>query len=119
MTNEIQKPELQSGETYIGAITSAAGVTTHLILLPGETSGNWKKCMEWAGSLGGDLPSRVEQALLFADFKDQFQDDWYWSNTEFSTASAWYQDFYYGNQSTYHKVSSYCRARAVRRLIIQ
>lgn len=110
---------LAEGERYIGGIVDSAGVTTHIILLPGEFEGSWKQSMEWAAEQGGDLPNRVEQALLFATAKDAFEPTWYWSNTEHASDSgwAWVQDFNDGFQDGCHK-GDYTRARAVRRLVI-
>lgn len=118
---QLQIPPLADGETYIGAIGDKNGDVHHIILLPGDMDcDTWPKALDWAKSLGGDLPNRIEQAMLFAHFKDQFQKDWYWSNTSVDgyDASAWYQYFDYGHQDLYHKGSDHCRARAVRRLII-
>lgn len=65
---------LAHGERYVGTIISACGTKRHhTILLPGEIEkANWKKSMEWAAGLGGDLPDRIEQALLFAFMKEHF-----------------------------------------------
>ena len=40
---------------------------------------------------------------------------WLWSSTEYSSANAWNQLFYYGIQDYYYKTYSYW-ARAVRRV---
>lgn len=111
-------PQANAGEVFAGAITSPAGVTTHIYLLPGEFKGPWKKSMEWAAEQGGELPNRVESALLFAHLKDKFQKDWYWTREECGSAFAWCQDFDYGLQYDFHK-DNHVRARAVRRLIIE
>lgn len=114
-------PELADGEIYIGAIGDAAGNLHHVILLPGEIEdANWKKSMEWADGLGGDLPDRIEQAMLWANHRDQFQNDWYWSNETHHHESgwAWFQRFDYGTQVSCHEVTE-LRARAVRRLVIE
>ena len=106
------------GERYIGGIVAADGTTTHIVLLLGTFQGTWKKSMNWAAKQGGDLPSRVEQALLFATAKEEFDQSWYWSNTESVSGYAWYQYFTYGNQH-YNRKDGELRARAVRRLVIQ
>ena len=115
-------PALNAGETYLGAIISADGTHSHhTILLPGyHDDATWQDAMDWAKSIGGDLPNRVEQALLFATLKDQFQKDWYWSNTLHASgaSSAWIQSFSGGDQSISH-ILGQCRARAVRRLPFQ
>lgn len=112
-------PEVNPGEVYAGAITSPAGVTTHIFLLPETFKGPLEKAMTWAAKLGGELPDRVESALLFANCKDKFEPARYWTCEEFSAAYAWCQLFLSGTQDYYHKCISYCRARAVRRLIIK
>lgn len=115
-------PTLAEGETYLGAIISADGTHSHhTILLPGDhDDATWQDAIDWAKSLGGDLPNRVEQALLFATLKDQFKKDRYWSNTLYASDAsyAWCQHFSYGNQNDLH-FNYQCRARAVRRLPIQ
>jgi len=116
----INKPELTDGEIYIGAITQADGTGNHIILLAGDNNdAEWQAQMDWAKSVGGDLPTRAELILLFEHHREQFQLDWYWSNTQHADAAgyAWCQNFYYGDQynlSTDHKL----RARAVRRVAI-
>ena len=75
--------------------------------------------MEWAKSIGGDLPDRVEQALLYKHLADQFQKNWYWSNTQHAADSvyAWSQGFHDGFQNDFYKLIK-LRARAVRRVAI-
>ncbi len=89
-------------------------------LLPGERDSiNWADAIAWAESIGGDLPDRVEHALMLATMGDQFDPEFYWSNTQHASDSdyAWFQYFGYGGQYDVRK--SYCyRARAVRRLSI-
>ena len=116
----ISKPPLNEGETYIGLIGNAAGEAYHLILLPGDNAdAAWQPQVDWAKSIGGDLPDRIEQAMLFKHFKVEFKEDWYWSNETHHSESgwAWFQYFYDGNQSNYHEYDE-LRARAVRRLPI-
>ena len=109
---------LADGEIYVGAIMNKDGSGHHIILLPGDSdNASWKEQMEWAESIGGGLPDRVEQAILYRDFSEHFQKDWYWSNQQREGGSAWFQYFYNGRQVwdyTYHRY----RARAVRRLPI-
>ncbi|QBQ99221.1 DUF1566 domain-containing protein [Paraburkholderia pallida] len=116
----IQLPELQAGEIYVGIIGDQSGNLHHVILLPGErTDVNWKDAKEWAASIGGSLPNRIEQAMLWARCRDQFEPDWYWSEEVYERNSgwAWSQDFRYGTQSRDHQYYE-LRARAVRRLSI-
>ena len=118
---KLQLPSLNEGETYIGAIGNKAGEVYHVILLPGDNEdSDWQSAMDWAKSIGGDLPTRIEQAMLFDSFLDRFERDWYWSNTtvDGDDASAWFQNFTSGLQDDCHKGYYNCRARAVRRLPI-
>lgn len=113
-------PTLNEGEIYVGAIIAPDGTGHRVILLPGDVKDkDWDAAMEWAKSIGGDLPDRTEQALLFAHSKDQFKTEWYWSNTQHASYSicAWSQDFDDGNQSDDFKTYE-GRARAVRRVPI-
>lgn len=117
----INLPELDEGETYVGCIGDAAGNLHHVILLPGDNSpATWEAQLEWAKSIGGDLPNRIEQAMLWANHRDQFQKDWYWSNEIHDTESgwAWCQTFTSGYR-LYDLKRSELRARAVRRLPIE
>ena len=111
------KPELNPGEIYVGRINDQ-----HIILLPGDNDeANWQDALDWAKSIGGDLPNRIEQAMLWANHRDQFKEDWYWSNEthERNSASAWYQSFLNGYQYINYKGNYNYRARAVRRLEIK
>ncbi|WP_232466390.1 DUF1566 domain-containing protein [Burkholderia ubonensis] len=123
MKQEVELPELNEGEIYIGRISNTAGELHHVILLPGDNDdATWQVQMGWAKSIGGDLPTRIEHLVLLANHRDQFERDAYWSNepdTDPAYAGwAWCQHFGYGNQG--NLLQGYeLRARAVRRLIIQ
>lgn len=111
------KPTLNKGEVYVGRINDE-----HIILLPGDHEcTTWQTAMDWAKSIGGDLPNRIEQSMLWANHRGEFQRDWYWSNTSYEDddAYAWHQIFYYGSQVITHKDNYYCRARAVRRVKVE
>jgi len=120
MQPTITPPELSTGERYVGATVDPEGKLTHVILLPGEKKTTWKSAIKWAASIGGDLPTRLEQSLLYAYAKDAFEPDYYWSNTQHVSGSdsAWYQVFGNGPQD-YASTGLKLRARAVRRLVIQ
>ena len=111
--------ELHKGERYAGVVLGADGMPTHhLVLLPGEAeSVAWGAAKDWAVTTGGELPTRQEQALLYANLKSQFQAAWYWSGQEHETngSYAWFQGFDDGNQNNGHKGYE-GRARAVRRI---
>ena len=110
--------ELAPGERYAGIVLDGAGEPKHhLVLLPGDAENiTWPDALEWAKKAGGELPTRQEQALLFANLKDEFQDTWYWSSQEHHSEGsyAWYQFFTNGLQFNGRK-SYEGRARAVRR----
>lgn len=113
---------LAAGESYVGTITTPGQYGSyHLVLLPGQVDGkNLADAMTWAESICGELPNRVESALLFATLKDQFDAAWYWTREEHASDSgcAWIQTFNDGYQSYSHEATKF-RARAVRRLEIQ
>ena len=117
----INAPELKPGEKFVGVILSADGSRRHaLILLPGEIEDvNWKKANEWAASKGGELPDRVEGALLFATMKDEFKPEAYWTREQHAGDDdyAWFQTFSNGSPDDGLKAPQ-LRARAVRRLTI-
>lgn len=110
---------LQSGEHYAGQVLNQDGTPSHyLILLPGHVQKPWDDAMKWAASIGGELPTRNEQALLYANLKGKFEASWYWSSEQYSEGSAWGQVFDGGSQTDRGK-SFHARARAVRRLVIE
>ena len=115
------RPPLAAGELYAGLIIGKDGAPDHhLILLPGAVEDKtWEQAKEWAASIGGELPTRREQSLLFANLKEQFEGTWYWSSEQSASNSyaAWYQTFDGGIQHYGHKGNE-LRARAVRRLIL-
>ena len=115
-TPPVKLPLAQPGERYLGSYTDKNGKLCHIFLLPGDEKKNWKDSVEWAKSLGGDLPNRIEQTMLYAYMPEEFQKEYYWSNTLHAEDSdyAWCQGFYTGSQVstlTYYEL----RARAVRR----
>jgi hypothetical protein len=115
----IQLPELHEGEKYAGFTLDENGnAKEHVVLLPGDAGDvTWDQAMAWAQEQGGELPTRQEQSLLFANLKSQFEPTWYWSNTQYSPYHAYGQRFDDGY--TYYLSKHYkCRARLVRRLPI-
>eukprot|EP01133_Synstelium_polycarpum_P018282 gene18282-21875_t len=110
-----------AGGIYAGITRGVdGGPDQHLVLVEGEgVDLSWSAAGAWAESVGGSLPTRAEQALLFANLKDQFKSDWYWSGEQYGPSSsyAWLQHFYGGYQG-YGLLSYEGRARAVRRLPI-
>lgn len=109
---------LNPGEEYAGIVLGKDGEQSHhLVLLPGEFTGNWNAAMEWAAQVGGELPTRREQSLLFANLKEKFDPVWHWSCEQYAGDSdyAWIQVFndggQYGNGKDYEG-----RARAIKRI---
>ena len=111
---------LAAGEKIAGQILYEDGSLSHyLILLPGDAEEvTWEEAKAWAAERGGELPTRREQSLLFANLKGEFESAWYWSGERHDSNSgwAWYQGFIYGHQ--YGDVQlGRLRARAVRRFV--
>lgn len=119
-TTEFTAKHLRKGETFIGVFSDHQGNPYCAILLPGDNAGApWQAQLDWAKSVGGDLPDRVEQAMLLKHLPHLFQKAAYWSNTKHTDSTyAWCQNFDYGSQDDYRKSSKF-RARAVRRVYIQ
>lgn len=106
------------GERYVGGIIQSDGRICHTFLLPGdELVPDWDAGMRLAKEKGGDLPSRIEQAMMFSFMPEEFQKEAYWSNAQHAGYSdyAWYQDFSYGLQDDNSKDYE-LRVRAVRRV---
>jgi len=113
-------PKLAKGEVWICGLVGIDDKVTHTILLPGESKNlNHQAAMAWAKKQGGDLPDRVEQAVMFRDHRKIFQQHAYWSNTThaYFSGDAWYQNFYDGLQSNWRKDYKLL-ARAVRRVML-
>lgn len=113
---------LAPGEHYAGIILNEDGTPSHhLVLLPNTPTDalNWQAAKDWAKRIGGEIPTRREQSLLYANLKGQFEERWYWSSEQHAADAyyAWCQDFGLGYQDYDHKINE-LRARAVRRLTI-
>lgn len=109
--------ELKAGERYAGLALHPDGTPSHhLILLPGQAEDvTWKAATDWAATIGGELPTRQEQSLLFASLKGEFLERYYWSCESYSSSSAWCHYFGFGYQDSSDRSREFC-ARAVRRL---
>jgi len=118
----------KEGELYVGLMLDRKnGRDYHLFLMPNQIDTRrlsrrcaWQVAMDWAKSLGGDLPSSTEQALLMANAPEEFEKQCFWSSTvaENSPGLAWVRDFTNGARYCYSKLDIY-RARAVRREYIE
>lgn len=117
----ITLPALGKDEINVGLIMEKGAPNHWLILLPGDADGvTWAQAQEFAKKAGGELPTRREQSLLFANNKTDFKERFYWSAEQHAgdDECAWSQYFSLGYQTYGHKGYSY-RARAVRRAPIQ
>ncbi len=112
-------PTLAKNEVYAGVLVEDGKPKHHLVLLPGDESKKWKDAVAWAKKQGGTLPTRKEQALLFANAAGKFERAWYWSSEEYTGLAdcAWFAHFSHGHQ--YGTLKSFVsRCRAVRRVAI-
>ena len=117
----IALPVLADGETYAGILLKYGKPSHHLVLLAADTKPlTWKQATAWAAKQGGELPTRKEQALLFANAADAFERAWYWSSEQYADdeSYAWCQTFDDGSQG-YNLTGIKLRARAVRRIPIE
>lgn len=106
-------------ELFAGLILGKEGERDyHVVLLPGEVvDAGWAAATSWARELGGELPSRRELSLLFANLREEFQREWYWSR-EPQTGHphlVWGQNFASGIQTVYGRAYR-GHARAIRRI---
>jgi hypothetical protein len=112
--------ELQPGEHYAGAVLDEHGRHMHHVILMAARPNNkmgWEDARQWAEDVGGDLPTRQELALLYANCKPHLPEVWAWSGEEHKddASFAWGCDFDDGIQSLSHK-SFQGSAVAVRRV---
>lgn len=113
-------PKPNSNEQYAGTIIKPDGTGHHFFLIAGDNEeASHEAQMAWAKEQGGDLPDRVETALMFQTLKGEFKEDWYWTNEKHASESswAWFQHFDDGRQDISLK-NDELRARAVRRVVI-
>ena len=101
---------LDPGEHYAGVVLDEAGhVIRHLVLMAQRPDKKltWQAACEWAASVGGELPSRQEQALLYANCKPHLKPVWHWSGEkhEDDASYAWLCTFSNGTQGIDHKSS--------------
>lgn len=112
-------PNLQEGEWNAGLVMQDNLPQYWLILLPARGEDlTWQRAIDWPKSVGGELPTRMESALLYANLRDKIDpDEWYWTATPYAGAErcAWIQDFHTGGQHYDPKGTNF-RAVAVRRV---
>lgn len=65
------------------------------------------------------LPAKGELNLIYTNrgSLDAFVQNYYWSSTQYSSFSSWYQTFYNGDQGTFSKTNTYY-VRGVRRVAV-
>lgn len=123
----IPMPRIHStyaGGIVMGVMAGQGGAPDYLLIDLGaepEKDVTWEEAKAWAASVGGDLPTRCEQALMFGNRADnQYQARWYWSGEQHAIqpAWAWLQYFSIGTQNVSPK-GFHTRARAVRRVPFQ
>lgn len=113
-----------AGGTVMGVMAGENGQADYLLLDLGvepKDDVTWQEALDWAKSVGGELPTRREQAMLFANRREgQYMKRWYWSCEPYGGDGryAWLQHFTSGYQYDGHKDGSN-RARAVRRVPFQ
>ncbi len=92
------------GGTFAGLTTTPTGTHCAVVLLPaaGESL-TWAKAKAWAKKQGGELPSRLVAALLFANVKSALQPRWHWTSDEEDASYAWFCYFDGGRQDTGYK----------------
>jgi len=112
---------LEAGEQYAGLVldTETGQPLHHLILLATRPDKRlaWQAAKDWAASVGGELPTRQEQALLYANCKRHLNPARYWSSEQYEhdASYAWYCGFGGGTQDI-NDVGFEACAVAVRRL---
>lgn len=122
-TPHLVTPALATGERYAGIVIDPDNgqPTHHLVLLPEQPTErlSWDEAMAWAASIGAELPTRQEAALLFANAKTAFEPAWHWTSEQYAgnASLAWVQNFIGGYQYTGDKGYK-GRVRAVRRFLI-
>ncbi|MBY0469148.1 MAG: DUF1566 domain-containing protein [Burkholderiaceae bacterium] len=110
---------LQPGEHYAGARLNADGtIASHLVLMAAKPAGTlaWQEAMDWAASVGGELPSRAEMALLYANCRDHVDPEWHWSRETHASDASFAWICLFGDGLVSYTLKSFeGRARAVRR----
>lgn len=102
---------------FAGLITLQDGKHVAVILLPNKSDKRlmWADAMAWATEAGGQLPTRPVAALLYANLKSEFAEEWHWTNetATWDESCAWVCSFGNGDLFSGHK-DVYYAARAVR-----
>lgn len=110
-----------AGGNVMGVMAGQNGQPDYLLIDLGVEPKNdvtWDEAKAWAASVGGDLPTRREQAVMFGNRREgQYKARWYWSGEPHASGPswAWGQGFRHGGQG-YGLKDNHGRARAVRRV---
>lgn len=101
---------------FVGLTTTEGSAQEVIVLLPDRCTGlNWEEAKEWAASVGGSLPTRIEAALLFANAMDHLHVDRYWTSQDLGASWAWSCDLRDCTMSVV-EVMSLASAVAIRRI---
>lgn len=103
------------GNGIFAGLTTHAGQHCAIVLLADKppTRLPWRKAMDWAESVGGQLPTRPMAAQLFAAVRTHLDPSWHWTADMDGASYAWSCYFTNGHQFSHHK-SAEGGARAVR-----
>jgi hypothetical protein len=118
---EIAKAKWGLAKRVDGALSYNAGAAnTEAMVAAGS-----KLAIEIRALRAGDfddwyLPSRLESLLLFGELREQFEEAWYWTSTQYehNDGYAWVQ-YFDGGYQDFHRKVNHCRARAVRSIVIE
>jgi hypothetical protein len=99
---------LRPGDHYAGPVFDETGKLLHHLVLRAERPAkklNWQAANEWAAAMGATLPTRQEQALLYANCKPHLGPSWHWSCEEYAddASFAWFCGFDDGYQDDTRK----------------
>ena len=109
---------LRPGEHYAGAVLDPEGGIKHHLVLMAERPNDdldWDDAMAWAAHVGGSLPTRQEQALLFANCKPHLKPGWHWSSEQYEGDASYAWLCYFSHGQSFIRKSAEGAAVAVRR----
>ena len=82
---------------------------------------SWQEAINWCQSLGSDykLPNNdiLNECYKNPELRKQFNTDYYWSSSEYSSTIAWFKSFHDGYQDGANKIyTDYIRAVKVSKI---
>ncbi len=110
-----------AGGTFCGLTTLKNGAHAAVVLLPNKLHKRlgWQQAVDWARDAGGELPSRPVAALLYANAKPQFDDQWYWTGEAAGWDASYAWGCLFGDGNQFNHLKSYeGGVRAVRLLAL-